>query len=59
MSYLPKNRLSYLKREGWIILHQRKHIGRETLVYNNILLDAVVDVGSQMRVIAKLFVELE
>ncbi len=56
---LLKNPLSYIEREGWIVLHQRKHIGRETLVYNHILLFLVVDVDSQVRVVAKLFVELE
>jgi hypothetical protein len=56
---LHKNRLSYRERERWIILHQRKHIGRETFVYNRILLVVVVNVGSQVRVIAKPFVEFK
>lgn len=43
---LLKNRLSYLEREWWIILHQRKNIGRESLVYDHILVIVVVDVSS-------------
>ena len=56
---LHKDRLSYLERERWIILHQRKHIGRETFVYDHILIVVVVNVSSQVSVIAKLFVELD
>jgi hypothetical protein len=56
---LPKDRLSYLKRERWIILHQSKQIGRETFVYDHLLILVIVNVSSQVRVIAKLFFELD